>query len=271
MSRVFFDKDGNPHQLPVGRENGRRYNKPRYEDPENPCPECGFIIYYTKNGVCWKCAQSRACDLYSYVRGLMTFEQGVDGWFTSYKATGMYKPVGNRLVPDTYQPELDEVSLIFDLSAPTSRREAMEKGLKLWVTGDPCPKAGHYGIKTLENECYFCEEERKKPKPRQEAIKAGKTWYKPDAPCKHCNTLSERNVHTGACKGCRPVKEKSTPESLMMKDHPDLIIQKDAAKRLGLKVYRTGDKCKYGHTGFRYVSTNGCIDCKKGLPPKETT
>lgn len=270
MSRIFFDAKGNPHRLPVGREEGKRYSRDRYEDPDSPCPDCGFTIYYTKNGTCWKCAQTRACDLYSYLKGIMKFGQCPEGWYTEYDPTQTRGPVSDRFVPDTYQKELDDLALLMDLFPPVSRSEATEKGLDLWLTGDPCPKAGHYGIRTLNNECYFCEEERKKPKPRQVAITKGETWYTPDKVCPKCGTFEERNVHTGACKGCRPVKDKATPESIMMKAQPDLIIAKADAKRLEMKVYRTGQPCKHGHTGFRYVSTNGCIDCKKGLPPEVT-
>ena len=270
-NKVYFDSTGTPHSLPVGWENGKTYRTVRYLDPENVCPECGHHVFYTKNGVCWKCAQSRACDLYSYVRGLMSFDQCFEGWFTSYDAPGAVLPVGNRIVPDTYQQELEEIAGILDLSAPISIKEAASKDLKLWVTGDPCSKAGHYGIRTLENKCYFCEEERKKPKPRQVAIAAGETWYTPDSPCSKCGTLAQRNVHTGACKGCRGVASGSgtdarrSPDSIMMESNPELVISRSAAEALGLKVFRTGKPCGKGHTGYRYLSTGGCIDCAKGV------
>ena len=56
---------------------------------------------------------------------------------------------------------------------------------------------------------------------------------------------------------------KVTPESKLMADQPNIVLSRDEARALGLKVFRTGKPCKHGHTGFRYVSTKGCIKCLK--------
>lgn len=268
-NRTYYDKNGKPDSLPTGQENGKLYRTLKYIDRENVCPECGGHVFYTKNNVCLKCAMLRACDLYSYVTGRMGIERGVDGFSTSYTPVNGFAPVGNRLITEEYRDELNAVAGLLDISAPVSIEESVRNGVDLWVTGDPCSKAGHYGIKTLENKCYFCELDRNRPKPRQEAIAAGKTWYRPLEPCGKCGKTAERNVHTGQCRGCLPAgtetnDKRQSPDSKMMKDNPDMIISRADAIEWGFKVYRTGKPCNKGHNGFRYVSTNGCIDCLRG-------
>jgi len=56
---------------------------------------------------------------------------------------------------------------------------------------------------------------------------------------------------------------KVTAEALLMSEQPDIVLSRDEARAMGLKVFRTGKPCKHGHTGFRYVSTKGCIQCLK--------
>ena len=272
--RVYYDKNGKPNQLPVGQENGKLYRTTKYIDRDNKCPECGWHVFYTKNGNCWKCCQARACDLFSYVNGLMEIDQCFEGFYTSYDIKhAVLGAVGNRIVPSTFKQELEDLSMIFDISAPSTLKQAADKGLDLWVTGDPCSKAGHYGIRTLENKCYFCEQERNKPKPRQVAISKGESWYTPNDPCAKCGQTAEKNVHTGACRGCKGTKSsdpgndaRETDDSIMMKANPDMIVSRNDAISLKMKVYRHGRPCKKGHTGYRYVSTNSCIDCLRQKP-----
>lgn len=42
------------------------------------------------------------------------------------------------------------------------------------------------------------------------------------------------------------------------------IITREAAKAQGLKRYFTGEQCRNGHTGERYVTTGQCVECCKG-------
>jgi len=316
MERVFFDENGTPQSLPAGQEGGKRYKSLLYADHINTCPECKGYVFYTINKVCLRCAQTRACDLYSYLNTLMEFVQGPDGWWTSYYEVNGRLGVANRPVHDGYRDELDELAKLMYIVPPRSREDAVRRGETLWLTGDPCEKAGHYGIITLSGECYFCEEDRKKPKPRadarkagknwyipdvlcvkcntiaernvqdnrcrgclvaktsprQEALKAGKKWYTPDTPCLRCNTIAEKRVDNGICRGCVPEPViYETPENVMMRTQPDLILPKETAVALGMKVYRTGRACRRGHSGYRYVSTNNCIDCIKRRKIKPCT
>jgi len=354
MARVYFDKKGRPQGLPTGQEEAKKYQTTLYIDYDNLCPECNNHVFYTKNNFCTKCAQIRACDLYSYLNALMEFKYDPIQrlYFTSYYEVNGLTGVANRLVPKGYEDELEELASLMYIVPPISIEDAIKRGETLWLTGDPCRKAGHYGIKTLENKCYFCEEERNKPKPRRDARKAGKQWYIPIEPCDKCGTISERNVRDNCCRGCSPLNPRAearkkyqtwytpiepcdecgtiskrnvvnnrclgckplqpvnkprvearknkenwyipsepciecntlsernvqdnrcsgcvpipvvseTPEQIMIKAQPDLILLKETAIALGMKVYRTGKPCRRGHSGYRYVSTNNCIDCLK--------
>lgn len=147
------------------------------------------------------------------------------------------------------------------------RYKANELGVELKVPDDnpKCTKCGGLRLCRVDNgRCISCMVTQLSP--RQRAIKDGKQWYIPTTPCDKCGLLVERNVTTGACSNCisKGVDRRSTAESELMRAQPDAIITKKQAKTMGLKVYRTGKPCKNGHTGWRYVSTNSCIDCLRG-------
>jgi hypothetical protein len=57
----------------------------------------------------------------------------------------------------------------------------------------------------------------------------------------------------------------------MMENAPDMIISREDARKLQLKVFRTGEPCRRGHRGFRWTSTGNCIPCAKGLPTQDRT
>ena len=151
---------------------------------------------------------------------------------------------------------------LFDYVPTESPSEAIAAGHDLYVHYQGCNVAGHFGIMTVEGECYFCKQEKNKPSPRKQAIADGKSWYIPINPCKSCGTHAERSVHNGQCKGCDgELDQRETPDSLMMKASPDLVISRSDARDHGFKVFRTGKECRRGHNGYRYVSTGSCIEC----------
>lgn len=140
------------------------------------------------------------------------------------------------------------------------------KGLSVPVrlpSGKPkCSKCGGLHLCRIDNyKCVSCMVADMSP--RRKAIIEGKQWYIPDTPCLKCGLLVERHVATGACSNCinKGVDRRATPESELMRAEPNAIISKEQAKTMGLKIYRTGRPCTKGHTGWRYVSTNSCIDC----------
>jgi hypothetical protein len=149
----------------------------------------------------------------------------------------------------------------------TLKQKADELGVDLKIpSGNPkCRKCGGLHLCRADTgRCISCMVVNMSP--RKKAIIEGKQWYIPTTPCKTCGELAERKVATGACSNCinRDEDGRATPESELMRTEPNAIISKEQAKMLGLKVYRTGRPCNKGHTGWRYVSTNSCIDCLRG-------
>lgn len=47
----------------------------------------------------------------------------------------------------------------------------------------------------------------------------------------------------------------------MARSFPELRILRKEAEALGLTIYRTGRKCKYGHASWRFVSNGACLTC----------
>jgi len=128
----------------------------------------------------------------------------------------------------------------------------------------PC-KGGPHFPKFLRGstnrKCLTCQETKRKGlSPRQRALAAGETWYMPETVCPHCHTVSLKRVDNGACRGCKPAPgPRSQPNPLPS----DTIIDRKTARVLGFKLYRTGDYCRKGHAGFRYVSTGQCQECHR--------
>lgn len=144
------------------------------------------------------------------------------------------------------------------------RQKAIDAGEKTYIPDIPC-KNGHMSPRSVTNGvCLQCEAERKAEKtisPRQKAIDAGEKTYIPLTPCRKGH-FAPRYVHDGVCTQCEA--ESKAPKQKPLSIHkiaPDLIISKEDAKLAGFKVYRTGNPCRQGHKGWRWVSTNNCLDC----------
>jgi len=267
MEHSYPDGKGGFSNLPCSKDEAKYYRQNKYRSGIL-CPVCNYTdARYVRTDICTHCTRLNVIDLYAYSVGAMRFivvpdlDNGGDEIETHFSHGGY----GNRFINNTYMDEIKQLHELLGgrIPSPHNAATAIEMGLELWVRADPCPRSGHYGIRTLKGHCYFCELERNTPSPRQAAIAAGQTWYIPDTPCKHCGTLAERNVHNGQCKGCitPTVDGRRSPDSIMMEAQPDMIVSRDQARKLGLKVFRTGEPCTRGHVGFRYVSTGSCINC----------
>lgn len=130
---------------------------------------------------------------------------------------------------------------------------------------DPCKTHGHINItNAADGSCYHCSEALK---PREQAIKDGHAVYVSTSKCSGCKKLTLRDTETKACEECGhepgslTSDSRATPDSIMMRDTPDMVISKIDADSYGFKVFRTGEPCNHGHTSWRYVKTNGCITC----------
>jgi len=151
----------------------------------------------------------------------------------------------------------------------TPRQEAIRDGKKWYLPNEACSSCGKIAERSVDNgRCRGCSASASgKLSPRQEAIRDGKKWYLPTEPCPKCNKVAEKRVDNGQCRGCTdigPDDGRETPDSVMMREYPDLVITREDAKAAGLRVYRTGLPCRKGHFGYRYVSTGNCIECLRG-------
>lgn len=130
---------------------------------------------------------------------------------------------------------------------------------------EPCTPHGHVRISDNSgNSCMLCKTQLK---PRDQAIKDGHDKYVSSSKCPSCNDITLRNTDDKSCTQCgyNPVKvvndQRETPDSMMMREQPDMVISKSDAESYGFKVYRTGEVCTHGHKGWRYISTGNCITC----------
>ena len=148
---------------------------------------------------------------------------------------------------------------------PLTAMDALSRGLDYyWASPHKGTYCGHPDKRTLSGGCYFCSQMKASQplSPRQAALSAGEVWYTPLTPCSRCGKTAERRVANGECRGC---SAKHSPEAKVEPIHrqwPDMIISRDDAKAAGMKTYRTGKACKYGHEGWRWVSTRGCLTCQ---------
>lgn len=150
---------------------------------------------------------------------------------------------------------------------PITQKDAKEKGLDYYWRRVFDERCGHSGKRTIDDKCWFCKQDAQTSKkerhntPRQQALKDGNPWYMPtnDDPCLEGH-IALRRVANGQCSQCLGA-DTSPREKTVQELYPDMVIDAEAAKALGFKVYRTGKPCHKGHTGWRYLSTKTCIQC----------
>ena len=150
------------------------------------------------------------------------------------------------------------------LGEPTSIHAAQAQGKTYIWTPQVNPLCGHPGKITFAGKCLICSEARANS-PRQQALRSGALWYTPGAedPCSRGH-VALRRVANGSCKQCEEENRKESEVSVeqpVYKACPEMVISKNNARALGFKVYRTGRPCSKGHTGWRYISTGGCLTC----------
>ncbi len=129
----------------------------------------------------------------------------------------------------------------------------------LMLHSEPCKSHGHI---RLGDDCHFCAQLLR---PREQAVKEGNDTYISTSKCTGCNTVTMRHTADKSCTECGHVPNAvvETPDTIMMRDNPDMIVSKVDAQAFGFKVYRTGNPCNKKHNGWRYVTTGNCIDCIK--------
>jgi len=152
-----------------------------------------------------------------------------------------------------------------------------------WYYGSPnhdivCPHGPHLRKTSISTgRCVECETDvahfrAQRRGPRAIARASGERYYTPAAPCGTCGTASPRHVVTNGCTGCHrapvvatpTVDGRRTPSQIFADENPEFVMSRDSANAMGFTLYRTGEKCRRGHAGWRYVSTGNCLDCLKG-------
>lgn len=163
----------------------------------------------------------------------------------------------------------------------TSPAESMALGID-WYYGSPthsiiCPNGPHLRKTSMSTgRCVECEKDaayfRSLTKgPRAVARAAGERYYTPTKACQTCGTVAPRHVVTNGCTDCHSggktagaADARRTPSQIFAEENPDFLIPRDAARSLGFTLFRTGEPCRRGHAGWRYVSTGNCLTCIRG-------
>jgi len=150
-----------------------------------------------------------------------------------------------------------------------------------WYYGSPshpimCPHGPHLRkTSIITGRCVECEKDAVyfkslKKGPRAIARAAGERYYTPAEPCPACGTAAQRHVVTNGCTGCHKaasepaVDARRSPSQTFAKENPDFILSRESAVDMGFTLFRTGERCRRGHAGWRYVSTGNCLECLRG-------
>jgi len=240
MPPVYFHADGSPSRNPTSLLDAKEAHKRQYDDGAW-CPVCEkrneittghrCSIKYAKTNACIHCALLTALDFYN-------------------RATG-----ANRQPPPLVDLT-DDAAAAFEMfplgqPAPLNAQEATALGIDVWVHPDPCRRAGHIGLRTGANVCWFCRRDtmRKKDPARIAAREQKKTWYTPTMPCEKCQQLADRNTRSNECRNCHPLPS-------------DRVSPRKAAMLAGEKWYTPAEPCTYcGQCAPKRVHDGTCRGC----------
>lgn len=249
MGRAFKASNGGLIPHPEGRSAALKIRHRLYIN-ENKCEICKTShTRYTKSMKCIMC-QRYKIELVRYY---------------------------SRIDPESFVPWPEHVPTAYNCPEQLVEVEEMlaylrdNEGAKLHY--DPCKQHGHIRVMHDGDECVQCTGTLR---PREQAIKDGHEFFASSSKCPNCNTFTLRNTVSRQCVKCdytphdslppSPTEDdnRATPDTIMMRESPDLVMSKEDAISYGFKVYRTGKPCKHGHTAWRYVSTGNCIECLRG-------
>lgn len=118
------------------------------------------------------------------------------------------------------------------------------------------------------------------PWSEEQALQLGLFWYFPQdkatgaaSICPNGEHILMRDIKSGRCVVCQHARRAATvkgargrpvdPRSAIMRECPELILPRKEAMAQGWSVFRTGEPCEAGHTGWRYVNNCQCIECKR--------
>ena len=145
---------------------------------------------------------------------------------------------------------------------PTTRKAARRKKAKRYDSGALCPVclerngSTTYVRFTINDECIHCCRLAAHAAYNAAPELKGDDFYWTTEMCAKAGHVGKRTLDHGCC-------ECLVEHPTIQDEYPDLIIDSETAHSLGFKVFRTGAECKRGHRSYRYLSTGGCITCKK--------
>lgn len=158
---------------------------------------------------------------------------------------------------------------------PWSAQQSLELGVGKWMDESGCTTCGvkPVGRYVADGACVKCAQAaasqewslwcmgsparpEKFARSREQAVALGVDHYFEEQLCSHGNHFRAPNVKTGKCEHCKMLKKPAMPD--------DMVIGRTEAAALGMTTYRTGEPCRRGHTGWRYISNGGCVQCMRG-------
>ena len=97
---------------------------------------------------------------------------------------------------------------------------------------------------------------------REQAADLGENSYYRETVCSDGPHFVQPHIKTGRCVRCEQDKKKARGGH--MDNFPEMVIEREEAASIGWSTYRTGEPCKRGHVGWRYVTNGGCLMCMRG-------
>lgn len=236
MSKCYKLSNGTLGPYPEGRGLAARSSNRLYTDLKK-CKNCKRITFITASGRCVSCMRDQIAAVYM-------FDSIPDD-------DESYRPAFN--LPDDFEPIPEAHDAV----------KLLKSGQDLKLEKKVCVDYGHIRLTNDKyRRCYFCETQRNK---QEQATLYGDEYYLTRSKCGGCANTTLRNTTDSSCVDCGHVPQTRdgclSPTSKMMLSNPDMIITRDDARDVDMTVYRTGEKCRRGHVGWRYVSTGNCIEC----------
>lgn len=239
MGRYYKLSNGTLGPFPEGRIAAARASSRVYTDLSG-CKNCKSVTFITASGRCVACMRDQIAAVYMFI----SIPEGDKS----------YRPAFN--LPENFEPIKEAHEAVKLLKS--------DEGFKLGK--EVCADYGHIKLTNdKHHRCYFCETQGNK---QEQAKQNEQEHYLTRSKCGGCGVMTLRNTVDASCVDCGHLpgsrKGSVSPTTQMMLDNPDMVISRDDAIDLDMVVYRTGEKCKHGHTGWRYVTTGNCIPCMRG-------
>ncbi len=160
--------------------------------PDEPCAQCGTLSpRHVRTGACQHCHATQRKDRKNSPR-----QAAIRAGHKTYIPATPCTKCGKCAPRSTNNGQCAGCTGATESYAVIDQDLARMLRLPTFFTGTACER-GHVALRrTATGECIMCHSARKA------ALRAGKSHYVPDTPCKRCGTFSERCVATGKCRGC---------------------------------------------------------------------